>query len=318
MKKYFFLFISALTIVSCKKETKQEVDVSAIPVSFKIERFDQKFYTSEPQDLPKLKAEYPFLFPREDSVYLNMLNEPIYKELFNEVQNKYKEIGKLEIGIEDVFKHIKYYFPETKLPRVITLINEVDLDKKVIFDKDYLFISLDCYLGENHRYYEAFPEYKRIELKESQILPDIVSSFSYGRISAPKNRALLSLMIYMGKELYMKDLLIPDVSDFDKIAYTEDKYRWCQENESEIWSNFIENKLLYDTNPKNEQRFMNEAPFSKFYLEIDNESPGRVGAWVGWQIVRSYAENHPDVKLQDLLAMDAKKIFEESKYKPKK
>jgi hypothetical protein len=35
-------------------------------------------------------------------------------------------------------------------------------------------------------------------------------------------------------------------------------------------------------------------------------------------IVRSYAENHPDVKLQDLLAMDAKKIFEESKYKPKK
>jgi hypothetical protein len=106
----------------------------------------------------------------------------------------------------------------------------------------------------------------------------------------------------------MKDLLIPDVSDFDKIAYTEDKYRWCQENESEIWSNFIENKLLYDTNPKNEQRFMNEAPFSKFYLEIDNESPGRVGAWVGWQIVRSYAENHPDVKLQDLLQWMRKNI----------
>ena len=63
---------------------------------------------------------------------------------------------------------------------------------------------------------------------------------------------------------------------------------------------------------------MSDAPFSKFYLEIDNESPGRVGAWIGWQIVRSYAENHPDVKLQDLLALDAKTLFEQSKYKPKK
>ena len=116
----------------------------------------------------------------------------------------------------------------------------------------------------------------------------------------------------------MKDLFIPEVSDNIKIAYSEEKYKWCEENESQIWSNFIENKLLYDTNPKNEQRFMNDAPFSKFYLEIDNESPGRVGAWIGWQIVRSYAENHPDVKLQKLLALDAKTLFEESKYKPKK
>ncbi|CAM3674389.1 gliding motility lipoprotein GldB [Flavobacterium gelidilacus] len=320
MKKYFFLFILALTIVSCKKETKQEVDVSAIPVSFKIERFDQKFYTSEPQDLPKLKAEYPFLFPEiyADTVWINKMKDPISRELFNEVQKKYVSLEKLEPQIEDLLKHVKYYFPEKKIPRVITVITEVDVDAKAIFVDDYLFISLDCYLGNEHRFYETFPEYKRIEFEESQILPDIVSSFSYGKIAPPKNRTLLSLMIYKGKELYMKDLLIPDVSDFDKIAYTEDKYRWCQENESEIWSNFIENKLLYDTNPKNEQRFMNEAPFSKFYLEIDNESPGRVGAWVGWQIVRSYAENHPDVKLQELLAMDAKKIFEESKYKPKK
>jgi hypothetical protein len=36
----------------CKK-TKAEIDVSAIPVSFKIERFDQKNFILEPQDLPK-------------------------------------------------------------------------------------------------------------------------------------------------------------------------------------------------------------------------------------------------------------------------
>ena len=320
MMKKFFLVFTILLIVSCKKETKKEVDVSAIPVNFKVERFEQKFYTSEPSDLPKLKSEYPFLFPEmyADTVWTNKLKDPISKELFAEVQKKYANLGSIETDIEDLLKHVKYYYPEKKTPRVITIITEVDVDAKAIFVDDFLFISLDCYLGEKHHFYETFPEYKRIEFNQSQILPDIVSSFSYGKIAAPKNRSLLSLMVYKGKELYMKDLLIPEVADFDKIAYTEEKYKWCEENEAQIWSNFIENKLLYDTNPKNEQRFMNDAPFSKFYLEIDNESPGRVGAWIGWQIVRSYAENHPDVKLQDLLALDAKTLFEQSKYKPKK
>jgi uncharacterized protein YjaZ len=64
-------------------------------------------------------------------------------------------------------------------------------------------------------------------------------------------------------------------------------------------------------------RFINPAPFSKFYLEIDNESPGRVGAWIGWQIVRSYMKNN-EVSLKQLLVMDATEIFNNSKYKPKK
>ena len=41
-------------------------------------------------------------------------------------------------------------------------------------------------------------------------------------------------------------------------------------------------------------RFIKPLLFSKFYLEIDNQT-GRVGQWLGWQIVRSYMENHEDV-----------------------
>jgi len=74
---------------------------------------------------------------------------------------------------------------------------------------------------------------------------------------------------------------------------------------------------LYDTDQKLIPRFINPAPFSKFYLEIDNESPGKVGSWIGWQIVRSFMENN-DVSLQQLLQMDNKELFEKSKYKPKK
>ncbi len=320
MKKYFLIIVVTLFLNSCKDEVKPKVDVSSIPVQFKIERFDQLFYESKPEDLAKLKSEYPFLFPNkiEDSVWTNKLKTPILKELYQETQLKYKNLDTLENEIEEVLKYTKYYFPETKTPRVITVISEVDLDAKAIFNQDYLFLSLDCYLGEKHRYYEGFPAYKRIELNKNQILPDIVSSFTYGKIATPKDRNLLSLMIYKGKELYVKDIIIPKVANHVKIAYTAEKYKWCEENESQMWSFFIENQLLYDANPKTEQRFMSEAPFSKFYLEIDNESPGRIGHWIGWQIVKSYMKNYPETSIKDLLKMDAKELLEKSKYKPKK
>ena len=67
-----------------------------------------------------------------------------------------------------------------------------------------------------------------------------------------------------------------------------------------MWRYFIENEIFYSDDPKLIPRFINPAPFSKFYLEIDNESPGRVGAWIGWQIVRSYMKNN-EVSFADLL-----------------
>jgi uncharacterized protein YjaZ len=128
---------------------------------------------------------------------------------------------------------------------------------------------------------------------------------------------LLSLMIYAGKDLYLKDKLLPELTDDVKIGYTKEQITWCQENESYMWRFFIDGNLLYDSDTKLPNRFINPAPFSKFYLEIDNQSPGRVGAWIGWQIVRSYMDNNP-TSLQDMLKMDAKQLFEKSKYKPKK
>ena len=83
-----------------------------------------------------------------------------------------------------------------------------------------------------------------------------------------------------------------------------------------MWEYFVSNKLLYSSDSKLPNRFINLAPFSKFYLEIDNETPGRVGQWVGWQIVRSYMQNN-EVSVIQLLKADPTEIFEKSKYKPK-
>lgn len=322
MKQIGCFLIMLLILFSCK-EDKVKIDVETInvePTSILIERFDKAFYQSKPENLHQLKKQYPYLFPKtvEDSVWIHKIQDKLWQELYEEAQKKFSDDEPLKVELADLFARIQYFFPnETTPTKVITLINEVDRKSKVIYTDSIVLISLDCYLGEEHRFYEEFPAYQRIGFNKNQIMPDLVQSFSLRSIPYPKDNALLSQMIYYGKQHYLKDVLLPNHTDSTKINYNKIQLKWCQENEAQIWSYFIENELLFDTNPKNNFRFINEAPFSKFYLEIDNESPGRLGQWLGWQIVRSFMQNN-NVSLPEMLKMDTQSIFENSKYKPNK
>ena len=318
MRKITFAIALTLALISCDNKSKVEKSVEAIPLKIKVERFDKLFFETPPQDLNKLKKEFPYFFPsgNDDSVWLNKMKNPLWRELYTEVQKKYSNFEPVQEDIETLFKHIKYYFPQTKTPKVITVISEMDYNNKVIYADSLVIISLELYLGKDHKFYQ-FPNYLKQNFKKKQILPDVVSSFSTQKIPPVSDNNLLGQMIYFGKQLVLKDLLLPDYSDADKMGYMPEQVKWCQENETYMWRYFIENELLYSNDQKLNNRFINPAPFSKFYLEIDNESPGSVGSWIGWQIVRSFMKNN-EVPLEELLKMNAKEIFEKSKYKPKK
>ncbi|MES2746974.1 MAG: gliding motility lipoprotein GldB, partial [Bacteroidota bacterium] len=235
-----------------------------------------------------------------------------------EVEKKYKNFNSKQTEIEDVFKHIKYYFPTVQPPKIYTAIGEMDYNNKVIYANDKLIVALELFLGSKHKFYVDFPEYISQNFEERQMMPEVAASFALGVLPPPTDKTLLSEMMYYGKELYIKDILLAEnYTDAEKIGYTPTQIAWCQENEAYMWSYFIENKLLYSPDAKLGNRFINLAPFSKFYLEIDNESPGRIGRWVGWQIVRSFMENNK-VSIQDMIKMNANELFEKSKYKPKK
>lgn len=318
MKKLIILIALTFAFVSCDKKTKIEKKVAEIPLEIKVERFDKLFFETKPENLGQLKKQYPFFFPpgNDDTVWLEKMQNPLWRELYTEVQKKYSDFGPVTKELNSLFKHIKYYFPENKTPKVITVISEMDYNNKVIYTDSLVIISLELYLGKDHKFYQ-FPNYLKQNFEPKQILPDVVSSFSIQKIAPITNKNLLSQMVYFGKQLYLKDILLPEYSDADKIGYTLEQNKWCVENEGYMWRYFLENQMLYSDDQKLNNRFINPAPFSKFYLEIDNESPGRVGTWIGWQMVRSFMKNN-DIPLEKMLQMNAKELFEKSKYKPKK
>ena len=317
MKNYFILFFLFILYTACDKKGKAEKVIEEIPLEITVERFDKLFYETPAENLGSVKQRYPYFFPgSDDNVWLNKMKDPLWREVYTEVQRKYPDFGNQEKDAEELFRHIKYYFPKTKTPKLITLISEMDYNAKSIYADSLVLISLELYLGKDHKFYDPFPAYLRQNFEARQIMPDIATSFSQTKIK-PADNMLLSQMVYYGKELYLKDLLLPDYSDAEKIGYNPEQIAWCQENESYVWRYMIESKLLYETDLKLAGRFITPAPFSKFYLEIDNDSPGRVGQWIGWQVVRSYMKNN-DVPLDTMLKMNSRELFEKSKYKPKK
>lgn len=325
MRKYILLLMAAPLFFSCKEDGKNaevEEKVAEVKVDkVEVTRFDDLFYNAKPADIAGLKAEYPYMFdPRaEDSIYENKIKNRLLQELHGEVDKQFPPASdKLKDDIAELYRHIKYFYPQAPQPKVVTLISEMDYQNRVIYTDSLLLLSLDLYLGKEHRYYVDFPVYLRAEFEPQLLMPDVVSAFAQQVIPPRKDNTLLSFMVSYGKELYMKDMFLPDTPDNDKIGYTKEQLKWAFDNEAEMWRFFVEDKLFFDSDPKLPNRFINPAPFSKFYLGFDNESPGRLGQWLGWQIVRAYMENNKDVTLQQLLATDAKVIFDNSKYKPAK
>ncbi len=313
------VFFLVLLLAACKERDRTAEAVSKVPLELEILRFDREFAQSEAGDLPSLKQRYPFLFPAQypDSIWVAKMADSLQFELSTEVERAFGDFGEETRDLESLFRHIKYYFPDHRPPKVITLVSDVRYRERVLLADTLLLIGLDNYLGEDHRFYGGLQRYIAESLDRRYLLSDVASAFAKTVVHYPEQRSFLSKMVHYGKELYLKDLLLPDLGDDQKIGYSPEDLQWAGENEQQIWRYIVERGLLYDTDSDLERRFLDPAPFSKFGLELDRESPARLGRYMGWQIVRAYMERN-ETGLQELLELPADEIFKNSNYKPRK
>ena len=289
---YHTIFVLFIFFYSCNNRNNNEKRKT---ISLSFERFDLKFYNQPPSVIPKLKKNYSFLFPKQfsDSIWENRQKDSLQLILQNAVQNEFPDLLDVERDITDLFEKMKFQFPEINVSRVIFLTNNVDYQLKTVFADSILLISLDTFLGPNHVLYKGIPSYIKKELDRKYITSQIVDKFAIYSLPPPNERTFLAKMLYEGKKMYLKDIFLSHLKDNIKIAYTEEEIKWAKENERLIWQYFVEKQILFKTDSDLVGRFLEPAPFSKFYLQIDNESPGKIGVWLGWQIVRIYCKQNP-------------------------
>ncbi len=315
----YSILLTVLLLSGCKKKDKTAEQISKVPIDLSIHRFDREFASATQESIPNLKSKYPYLFPEQfaDSIWIAKLTDTIQIELSEEVEKVFGSFDKETEDLESLFQHVSYYFPGFKIPKVVTLTSDVRYNDRVIYADTLLLLGLDNYLGEDHHFYRDIQRYIAKDLDKQFLTSDVASAVAKEVLKYPRDRSFLSRMVYYGKELYLKDKLLPTLSDAQKIGYTSEEIEWANMNEEQIWRYFIERELLYGSDPNLDRRFLDPAPFSKFQLELDNESPGRLGRYVGWQIVRAFMDKN-DITLHQLLSLPADEIFKKSNYKPKK
>jgi len=315
LKKYIFYIIFLILLNSCKGNDNKISN--SYPLT--IERFDKFFYESTPNDLFDLKKNYPFLFPEQydNKVWISRLNDSVQKQIYSEVNRVFSNLDNEKSEIQSFYNNFTSYFPKYELPRLITLISDVKYENRVILADSLLLIGLDNYLGSEHPFYSSMPKYISDNLIRRMIISDIAEEYAYYVIPRVNFYTFLDKIIFYGKVLYFKDIMLPKLEDRHKIGYSNLNMDWARQNEHYVWTYFVEKQLLFSSENKLITRFINNAPFSKFYLSIDNESPGMIGRFIGWEIVKSYMKNN-NTTFIEMILMNPMDIYNKSKYKPQK
>ena len=335
--RYVQLFTFILLITSCTRERKNEADVSAINIQQSFLRFDKDLFsfgdsiTSD--NVNKLRKKYNSFFDLycgriirihsdDDALTAQDLSHFIadsdIKEIHHKTDSLYSNTNDIQEKLLNAFKHYAYYFPGKPIPEIVTYISAFNY--QVITADSILGIGLDMYLGENNADIYAsinIPKYMSRRFAKAYIVNDCIKGWFQSEYDPDSVKSeLLSQMIYYGKLLYYTDMLAPEMPDTIKTGYTKEQLDWCNKNESNVWAFFIEQKLLYSTVIQEYIKYINDGPTTN---GLPKESPAKLGAWIGWQIVKAFMKNNSGITLKQLLKeKDAQKILNESNYKPKK
>lgn len=319
MKKWSYLCFVISILVACTSVDKKEEEIAKVSIDTKFALYHHSFFTSTVDELPKLKKEYPYMFPVQmhDSLVLKRMNDTIQQIIFKEVEEVYGDFNIQKEKFDNLFKHIKYYYPNFETPTVVTDITGISYQNRVLYANNLLLISLDMYLGKNHEFYLGFPNYLAETLTPNNLISEVAKKIIDSKFRVNRDRTFLGQIIFEGKKLYLLDLFLPKVPDAIKLGYIAKKMDWAKNNEAPVWSYFVKKELLYSNNPKLKKRFIDLAPFSKFYMNIDKDSPGGIGRYIGLQIIRAYMSKNKRTP-QELMSTDAQTILNQSGFKPKK
>lgn len=333
-------FVIAVAFFSCQDHSNNP-DVSHIEMKLLTKRFEKDLFSLDQSDiavkLDTLIAQYPDF---GENFMLNILNaDPkwsndtianyvngfvqAYRSLYDTTQLIFKDFSVYENEIKKSMQLFRHYFPNDsnyKLPtEIITYIGPLDGYGDVLTENAFV-VGLQHHLGKNATYYqsewfnETYPAYISNRFEPSYIAINCIKNLLSDRYpESSENQSLSIQMIEKGKRLYLLQQLLPSKKDYQLIGYTEKQMTDCYAHEAAIWNLFIKNDLLQNQDFNFIKNYIGESPKTQ---ELGDASPGNIGAFVGWQIVKKFMKKNTSVSLTELMKTKAETILEKTKYKP--
>lgn len=326
---WYLLIVLPFSLFSCDTSTNgiRRPDVGDVPLELNIIRLEQQLFSAGSRNEINafLQENKPFArnflqideYPH-DSLLVNQLhalvNNPSLDTVYRESQQIFGEMDDIRQEFETAFRYIKYYYPDFRVPEIYTIVTGFSNDLYV--SDEMIVIGLDYFSGPQATYRPMdVPNYIQRRYTPEHVVPTCMLLLSQQfNQSDPQDKTMLADMIYYGKSYYFTDFVMPDKADSLLIGFTANEMAGVEANEHVIWTHFLKNELLYETNHTVKKKYLDERPTT---YEIGNKAPGRIGTWLGWQIVNAYMDRKESVSLPELMSTtNARQVLEESKYRP--
>lgn len=235
--------------------------------------------------------------------------------LMEDAEKKYADVSQLEKELGKGFRRLKKEVPTLEIPQVYTQISA--LNESIVVTDSLIGISLDKYMGQDYPLYHRFYyEYQRRSMRPDRIAPDLFNSYLVGYYPIPdtSRRTLLDMIIHFGKLNYVVQQILNYSTSEDIMGYSDEEKKWCSENKKKLWEYLLKGEQLYTTDPMLIRRYIRPAPYFAFFGE---NSPGRIGMWIGTEIVSSYMKRNKKTTILELLTMtDYELLLNTSGFKP--
>lgn len=326
----------SLFIFSCNNSSVP--DVEDIKVDLSVKRFEKELFSLDTNQLAtqvdQLIARYPSFGENFITTILN--TDPnwsgdsanaylrgfisSYRNIYDSSAKKFADFTPYENEIRKALRFVKHYFPAYKAPKqVITYIGPIDGYGDILAE-DAFIVGLHQHLGKDFPAYkttwvqETYPEYISNRFEPDYIAVNCMKNIVSDMYPEKKeDGSLVVQMIEKGKRLYLLSKFLPYTDEHKLIGYTKTQLKDSYEHEAQIWDLFVQNNFLQIIDNNIIKNYIGESPKTQ---ELGNASPGNIGSFAGWQIIKKFMEESPKITLPELMGMDAEILFQKTKYKP--
>lgn len=334
MKHFLGWGLIIFLLASCR--SKDDINVDQVQHELKVVHFEKDFFELDTfrvaDELVRLKLKYPYFFSdflyqilglpaQVDSLSVVEKNVKRFIRTYHQVYQQASKIQyeQVETDLLLGIKRLKYYFPQYPFPtQLVYFVGPINSYANVLIQQG-IAVGLQMHLGKDHPLYQSaesqilYPSYLSKNFSPEYIAIQSIKNIITDLMPAsPKGRPLIEQMIELGKQQYLLHVALPNVADTLKFGYTQQQLEGCKANEAGIWSFFLQNELLFATEPALIAEYVNEGPKT---TALGEGSPGNIGLFVGYQIVSKWMKDQ-NKSVQELIQTKAIDIFNQAKYKP--
>lgn len=324
-----------LLFAACGGE-RGDVDTSGVALEMRIERLDRDLFAAPPDTtgalVDALVARYGGFFgvyaqdilqapplgdPALPAVLARFTHDPDWRDTQQAVDSVLGELEPQRRLFEGAFKRLKALFPDSLVPRVVAF--NSGFNYGVYPTDSVLGVGLEWFIGPDQPVVQrlapqVFPQFVKQRMVPDMLVPGAVKGWLLVHYTRDIRGAdLLTNLVETGKVLALAKAMLPDVEARFLFSFTAEQLAWCEANEMLMWREIVGKEMLFSKDQEPIGRIMNDAPFTNGF---PRESPGHVGEWIGYRMVRSYLDEHPDATFAELFAIvDPNTILKS--YKPR-